>query len=489
MAVADVDLDALPTPGSLIDGQMHTDPTDEIFPHLYAANGKLTHEVPLGGEAEMDAAVTAARKAFPAWKRMAPNDRRNLMTAFAREVRRQSDALARLITAENGSPTMGVGGMPTWVAELFEYNAGFTDKIGGQVVKTWGGPTDAFDYTLDEPWGVIAVIVPWNGPFVSFGQTLAPALAAGNTVVIKPPEFAPYSCLRLGQIATEAGFPPGVINVVPGGPTGGNALVSHPGVDKIFFTGSGGTARKIQAAAIANLTPAGFELGGKSARLVFADADLDAAARHALSAAVGLAGQACIAGTRVLVEDSVYDQVIVKMTEIASQIPIGDPRDPSTIMGPVISAGAVDRIMGFIDRATSAGCGLAFGGKRLGGELADGYFIQPTIFADMDNSEEVTRQEIFGPVVSVLRFHSEEEAVAIANDTDYGLAAYIETTDLKRAHRVSAALDAGTVWVNGFFDLPVGAPFGGVKQSGFGRVGGQYGIQEFTRPKNVWMSL
>jgi aldehyde dehydrogenase (NAD+) len=489
MAVADVDLDALPTPGSLIDGQVQTKPTDEIYPHLYAANGKLTHEVPLGGPAEMDEAVGAARKAFAAWKRMSPNDRRNLMFAFAQEVRKQTPALARLITAENGSPVKGVGGMPTWVAELFEYNAGFADKVGGQVVTTWGSPSGAFDYTLDEPWGVIAVIVPWNGPFVSFGQTLAPALAAGNTVVIKPPELAPYTCLRLGQIATEVGFPPGVINVVPGGPAGGTALVSHPGVDKIFFTGSGGTARKIQASAIANLTPAGFELGGKSARLVFADADLDSAALHSLSAAIGLSGQACIAGTRVLVQDSVYDEVIAKMTALAGQLPIGDPRDPATVMGPVISAGAVDRIMGFIDRAKSAGAELAYGGERLGGELADGYFIQPTIFTGMDNTEEVTRQEIFGPVLTVLKFSDEDEALATANDTDYGLAAYIETTDLKRAHRVSAALDAGTVWVNGFFDLPVGAPFGGVKQSGFGRVGGTYGIQEFTRPKNVWISL
>ncbi len=490
MSVSGVDLDALPVPGSLINGEMLTGPTGEVHEHLYAANGKLTYEVPLGGVAEMDAAVSAARAAFPGWKRVAPNERRNLMLAFAAEVRRQNDDLLRLITAENGSPSMATVGMPSWVAELFEYNAGFADKVGGQVVTTWGSATGAFDYTLDEPFGVIAVIVPWNGPFVSFGQTLAPALAAGNTIVIKPPELAPYTCLRLGQIAAEVGFPPGVVNVVPGGPVGGNALVSHPGVDKIFFTGSGGTARRIQTAAAPNLTPAGYELGGKSARLVFADADLGSASLNALSAAIGLSGQACIAGTRVLVQDSVYEEVVSRMTEIAGSIPIGDPRDASTVMGPVISAGAVERITGFIERARSSGAGrLAYGGQRLGGELADGYFIQPTIFADMDNSAEVTRQEIFGPVVSVLRFSSEEEAVQVANDTEYGLAAYIETSDLKRAHRVSAALDSGTVWINGFYDLPVGAPFGGVKRSGFGRVGGIYGIQEFTRPKNVWMAL
>ena len=488
MTVADVDLEALPTPGLLIGGEMLTGPTADMYPHTYAANGKLTHEIPLAGPAEIDAAVAAARAAFPAWKRLPANERRRLMLRYAAEVRRQSEQLQRLVTAENGTPSAFTDAFPEWVAELFEYNAGFADKIGGQVVTTWPGP--AFDYTLDEPYGVIAVIVPWNGPFVSFGQMLAPALAAGNTIVLKPPELAPFSCLRLGQIATEVGFPAGVVNVVPGGPVGGDALVSHPGVDKIFFTGSGATAKKIQASAAARLTPACFELGGKSARLVFADADLDQAAMHAVGAAIGLAGQACIAGTRVLVEDSVYDDVLARMKAIAESVPIGDPRDVSTVMGPVISEGAVSRIMGFVDRACASNSGrLVTGGRRLTGDLADGYFIAPTIFADMDNTEEVTRQEIFGPVVSVLRFSTEDEAVAVANDTEYGLAAYIETTSLQRAHRVSAALDSGTVWINGFVDLPVGAPFGGVKQSGNGRVGGIYGIQEFTRAKNVWMSL
>jgi aldehyde dehydrogenase (NAD+) len=488
--VADVDIDVLPQPGLLIGGHTHTEPTAEMFPHMYAATGKLTYEVPLAGADEIDAAIAAARGAFPIWRGMSPNDRRNLMIAYGAEIRRRNDEMIRLITAENGSPYVVAEAAPTWVAELFEFNAGYTDKIGGQVVATWGGPTPAFDYTLDEPWGVVAVIVPWNGPFVSYDQSLAPALAAGNTIVMKPPELAAYTCLRLAQIALDVGFPPGVINVTPGGPSAGTALTSHPGVDKIFFTGSGATAKRIQAAAAANLTPCGFELGGKSARLIFADADLDQAAMHGISAAVGLSGQACIAGTRVLVENSVYDDVVVRMQTILENIPIGDPRDPANVMGPVISQGSVDRILGFIERAGSLGHGrVVCGGLRLGGDLADGYFIAPTLFADLESGDEVVKDEIFGPVMSVLRFDDEEEAIQIANDTEYGLAAYIETTNLARAHRVSAALDAGTVWVNGFFDLPVGAPFGGVKQSGSGRVGGIYGIQEFTRPKNVWMSL
>jgi aldehyde dehydrogenase (NAD+) len=487
VAVTDVDIDALPAPGFLIGGK-HVEASEEkSYPHRYAATGKVTYDVPMGGPAEMDAAVRAAREAFPAWKRLPANERRQLMFAFGQAIRAQSADLCRLITAENGTPAMAAVGNPAWVAELFEYNAGFADKIGGDVVTTWPGP--AFDYVLDEPWGVVAVIVPWNGPFVSFGQTLAPALAAGNCIVIKPPELAPYTCLRLAQIAEEAGFPPGVINVVPGGPVGGNALVSHPGIDKIFFTGSGATARAIQAAAAPNLTPAGYELGGKSARLVFADADLDEAVMHSISAAIGLSGQACIAGTRVLVQDSIYDESLERMKAVLEGVPIGDPRDPGTVMGPVISEGAVTRIMGYIDRAKGCGGKLVTGGERLGGAFSDGYFIQPTVFADMGNDAEVSSQEIFGPVISVLKFRTEEEAVALANDTPYGLAAWLETRDLKRAHRVAAALDAGTVWINGFVDLPVGAPFGGVKESGFGRVGGKYGISEFTRPKNVWMSL
>lgn len=488
MPVSEVDLGALPTPGLLIGGELLTASTGESHPHRYAATGKLTYEVPLAGAKEIDAAVSAARAAAPVWKKTAPDTRRRLMLDYAAELRRRTPELKRLVTAENGTPIIFCDYYPAWVAELFEFNAGYTDKIGGQVVTTW--PAPAFDYTLDEPYGVIAVIVPWNGPFVSFGQMLAPALAAGNTIVLKPPELAPFSSLALGAIAQDVGFPPGVINVVPGGPLAGDALVRHPGVDKIFFTGSGGTAKKIQAAAAESLTPACFELGGKSPRVIFADADLDQAAQLAINAAISLSGQACIAGTRVIVEDSVYGDVVASMKQIAEATAIGDPQDPRVIMGPVISQTAVDRIMGYIDRARSeTSATLVTGGARLAGDLADGYFIAPTIFADADNSEEVTREEIFGPIVSVLRFKTEDEAIALANDTEYGLAAHLDTTDLRRAHRVSAALDAGTIWVNGFYDLPVGAPFGGVKSSGNGRVGGIYAIQEFTRPKNVWMAL
>jgi acyl-CoA reductase-like NAD-dependent aldehyde dehydrogenase len=487
MPVAPADVAALPKPGFLIGGQKVTETEGSLHEHRYAATGEITYSVPLASAREVDQAVKAARTAFRLWSRMPANQRRIHMLRFAQLVREKADDLRRMMTAENGTPRMATEYPPTWVAELFEYNAGWADKVGGEVVTTFPGP--AFDYTLDEPYGVIAVIVPWNGPFVSFGQTLAPALAAGNTVVIKPPELAPYSCLMLGELALEAGIPPGVINVVPAGPEGGDALVRHKGVDKIHFTGSGATARKIVAASLENLTPYGLELGGKSARLVFADSDWQAAIQHAIGSAVGLSGQACICGSRVLIEQSIYDKFVADCKLALETIQPGDPALASTIMGPVISQGAVDRIMGFIGRAQDSGQRLVTGGKRLGGDLAGGYFIAPTIFADVDRAADVYRNEIFGPVLSFVPFKDEEEAIELANDTEFGLAAYIESENVRRVHRVAAALEAGTVWANGFFDLPVGAPFGGHKQSGVGRVGGVWGIREFTRPKNVWLKL
>ena len=487
MPVAAADIAALPRPGFLIGGRKVTESDGPHHEHRYAATGKLTHMVPLGTARDVDQAVQAARKAFLTWGKMPGNERRIHMLRFAQLVRDRADSLRRMMTAENGTPAMATAYPPTWVAELFEYNAGWADKIGGDVVSTFPGP--AFDYTLAEPYGVIAVIVPWNGPFVSFGQTLAPALAAGNTVVIKPPELAPYSCLMLGELALEAGIPEGVINVVPAGPEGGEALVRHKGVGKIHFTGSGATARKIIAASLENLTPYGLELGGKSARLVFADSDRESAIRNAIGSAIGLSGQACICGSRVLIERSIYENFVADCQAALEHVKPGDPTLPETFMGPVISQGAVDRILGFVDRAEASGQRLVTGGRRLGGDLADGYFISPTIFADVDPDADVAKNEVFGPILSFIPFDDEEHAVQLANDSDYGLAAYIESENVKRVHRVSAALEAGTVWVNGFFDLPVGAPFGGYKQSGVGHVGGKWGIQEFCRTKNVWMKL
>jgi acyl-CoA reductase-like NAD-dependent aldehyde dehydrogenase len=319
-------------------------------------------------------------------------------------------------------------------------------------------------------------------------MTLAPALAAGNCVILKPPELAPFAAIRLGELFLEAGFPPGVINVVTAGPEGGDALARHPGVDKIHFTGSGATAQKVLAAAQSTLKPVALELGGKSANIIFADSDLNNAALQGVLGMQG-SGQGCINGTRVLVERSVYEDVLKLISGILSGLEVGDPLVMSTFFGPVVSEPAADRIMGVIESAKSNGTRLVCGGERLGGDLADGYFIAPTVFADVDNSTTLARDEIFGPVVAVLPFDDEDEAVVIANDSPFGLAGYIQTADLKRAHRVAAALDVGNIWVNGFLGIPTSVPFGGVKQSGWGRLGGRDGIREFTRPKNIHVAL
>jgi aldehyde dehydrogenase (NAD+) len=486
MPVAPADLSALPRPGLLIGGDKVTE-ARLAHDHRYPATGQVTCTVPLAAAAEIDQAVKAARAALPGWRGMPVNERRRLMFRFAQLVREKNDELVRLITAENGSAQVQVQRLPTVVAELFEYNAGWADKIGGEVVTTW--PVPAFDYTLDEPYGVIGVIVPWNVPFVSFGQMLAPAIAAGNCTVIKPPELAPYTCLRLGELALEAGIPPGVINVTPAGPEGGEALSRHPGVDKLHFTGSGATGKKVLIGAAENMTPVGLELGGKSARLVFADADRASAVRNAIGATIGMSGQACIAGSRVLVEASIYESFVADCQQALAAVKVGDPMASGTVMGPVISQGACDRILGFVDRAREAGVRLVTGGERLGGDLADGYFIGPTMFADVDNDAELARHEVFGPVVAFMPFKDEEDAIRLANDNEFGLAAYIESENVRRVHRLAPALEAGAVWVNGIFDIPAAAPFGGNKHSGVGRVGGIYGVREFTRPKNVYLKF
>lgn len=488
MTIGEAALDLFPQPGLLIGDRLVTEASGGEFQHQYPATGKPTVRVPLAGVPEVDEAVRTARAASPEWRSWTVDRRRDVMLRFAALTREHGEAIGRLSVFENGMPIWTAEKGPATIADAFTYNAGWADKLGGDVIATW--PEPALDYTLVEPYGVAGIIVPWNGPVPSLGMTLAPALAAGNTVVLKPSRPAPFSALRVGQLLLEAGFPPGVVNIVPGGPLAGDALVRHPGVDKIHFMGSSAVGKEVLAAALTNLTPVTLELGGKSANIIFADADLDEAAELAISAVVYMSGQACLIGTRVLVQASVYDEIVERCRTMVEQIPIGDPASPATRMGPVISQDACDRVLGFVERAQQNGEGrLVTGGHRLDGDLADGYFIAPTIFADVDNRSDLAQKEIFGPVLSMQRFETEEEAVAIANDHRYGLAAYIQTNDLKRAHRMAAALEAGNVWINGFPGVPGSIPFGGTKQSGYGRLGGLAGIREFSRPKNVWASL
>ncbi len=488
MAFEIPNLDALPR-DVLIAGSSRADTgSGAIHPHIYPALGSLTKELRLAGPAEVDVAVAAARSAFPAWRAMAGDKRRDLLLRYAALIEGDTQNLAMLGTIENGSPIMMGPHMAADAAQKFRYFAGWADKIEGRTIATWGGP--AHDYVAHEPYGVIGAIIPWNGPLFAATMVIAPALAAGNCVVLKSPELAPWSVMRLAELALEAGFPPGVINMIVGGADVGAAIVAHPQIDKIQFVGSGPTAQKVLASAAATLKPCGLELGGKSAVIVFADADLQDAAKRGLSGAISAGGQGCVNGTRLLVERPVYDAYLQMIAAMAPHIPQGDPLAAGTVMGPVISEAAMYRITGMVDSAVAAGGRLVTGGGRRDGDFADGYFLPITVIADVNASSDIAQHEVFGPVLAVTPFDSEEEAVALANGTPYGLGAYIHTQNLARAHRVAAAMQAGMIHVNGAGEgMTPCAPFGGMKQSGFGRLGGQAGLREFLQTKNVWMSI
>ncbi|MEU1956011.1 aldehyde dehydrogenase family protein [Nocardia rhamnosiphila] len=488
MSFTDADVAILPDPRALIGGKRFDDTSAELIPHLYTATGNRTVDVPAAGAGGVDAAVADARAAAPEWRSWSPDARRRVLLRLAQLIEEKADQLTEIQIVENGTPRGMASVYAPLSADCLQYYAGWADKIEGDVHPVW--PAAALDYSVLEPYGVVAIIIPWNSPLFSVGSILAPALAAGNCVVVKPPESTPFTSLRFAELALEAGIPAGVLNVIPGSGVAGSALVSHPGIDKIHFTGSGPTAQRIIAAAAANFTPVGLELGGKSPNIIFADADLDRAVPQAVIASLQLSGQACVAGTRLLVQDEIYDEVVERCAAQIIQMPVGDPAESSTFFGPLISAAARERVLGFIDRASSQGnARIVTGGSAGTGDLSDGFYVEPTLVADVDPGAEVAKEEVFGPVLAALRFRDEDEAVRLANDSPYGLAAYVQTTDGARAHRVSAAVEAGVVWVNGLGGLPPAVPFGGYKHSGVGRLGGRFGLEEFSRRKNVWMAL
>lgn len=473
--------EAFPDTGLLIGDTRMAQVSGGTADHIYPGTGEVTRPVPLAGAAEMDIAVAVAQRALADWKVMPANRRRAAMLKLADLMDANATEIERVAVAENGVVLSKAALFRMGAADFLRYYGGWTDKIGGEVIPSW--PAPAFDYAQHEPYGVVAIILPWNVPLASFGQIVAAALAAGNTVIVKPSELAPFTSLRIGELALAAGFPAGVVNVVPAGPEGSEALVRHPGVDKVHFTGSGGTARKIVAAA--GLKPVGLELGGKSARIIFEDADLTGIVEAAVASLAGHAGQGCLLGTRLLVHANHYSEVVERARAIMEGLSIGDPYDSATQLGPVISKSARERILAAVDRAKREGNRLVYGGQDVPGP---GYFVQPTLFADVDNSSRLAQEEIFGPVLGITRFDSEADAIRMANDSAFGLGAYLHTNDLRRAHRVAAALDVGNVWVNGYHSA-ASMPFGGTKESGFGRVGGQEGLREFLRVKNVWISM
>lgn len=458
-----------------------------VFEHINPSTGRVQASVPMAGPAEIDAAVDAAASAFDQWRRCKPAVRRDALLRLANLIEAHGKTFQHIAARENATPMRASSALLNHTVEWLKYYAGWADKLEGTVSGSFIQSSD-FTYSSPEPYGVIGVIITWNVPLMSLAMKLAPALAAGNTVVVKPSELTPFTCELFARLAIEAGIPVGVINVVPGTAQAGHAMIVHPKVQKISFTGGPATARKIMAACAEHLKPSIMELGGKSANIIFSDADLEVAITNTVFMGFGaLSGQACILGSRVLVEDSIYDAFLDKLVEATRLLPCGNPVDPKVLFGPVINAAACDRILAFIEKAQVDNSGrLVMGGGRMGGKFAEGYFIEPTLFADVDPLSDLAQEEVFGPVLSVIRFRGEQEAIEIANNTRYGLAAYVHTQNVSRAHRVADQLTAGSVYVNGAGRIPVGSPFGGgVGESGFGREGGKPGIDEFLRPKTV----
>ncbi len=473
--------------GLLIGGDRITS-TADTHEHIFPATGLPNATVALAGAADVDRAVGAAREAQREWAAQTVDVRRDRLIGLADVVHDHLDELAVLNVHDYAVP-VAYAGTAHMLEAFLRHFAGYADKVGGSSTPVSG----SFDVNLveREPYGVVAVIAPWNGSLAVAGSCVAPALAAGNAVIFKPSELAPLAALRFGELCLDAGLPPGLVNILPAGAEGGDALVRHPGVRKVHFTGGGTTARAVIRAAAENLTPVVAELGGKSANIIFGDADLDQAAM--LSAHQGplmQSGQSCACASRLLVHASVYNTFVEKFLAVVGSATVGDPFDPKVRFGPVISEGSLTRILDTIDTAVRTGAGeLLTGGKRVGGELAQGFYVEPTVFADVDNSSPLAQTETFGPVVSIIRFTDDDEAVRIANGTVYGLNAFVHTRDLRRAHRVAEALESGSVWINSTSRISPQGPYGGYKQSGFGRTGGWEGLQEFLQIKNIRIGL
>jgi aldehyde dehydrogenase (NAD+) len=479
---------AVPELKLLIDNRWVESESGRTFATVNPSTGEEICQVAEADSADVDRAVLAARAAFEhgPWPKMPASERGGLLYRLADLIENNADAMARLESLDCGKPVSVARAVDVAkTIACYRYFAGWADKVQGKTIPIDG---DFLCYTRHEPIGVVGQIIPWNYPMLMMAWKLAPALATGNTVVIKPAEQTPLSALRVGELILEAGFPNGVVNVLPGfGPTAGAAIAHHMDVDKVAFTGSTEVGHLImEAAAKSNLKPVTLELGGKSPNIVFDDVDLDEAVEGAHLGLFSNQGQSCCAGSRVFVAEKIYEQFVEKSIARARKRVVGDPFDPRTESGPLVDEIQLERVLGYIQSGRADGATLACGGERIGDR---GYFVQPSVFADVHDEMKIAREEIFGPVMSVISFKSIDEVIARANRTKYGLAAAVWTRDIKKALAVANSVRAGTIWVNCYNVLDTRAPFGGFKQSGIGRELGEYGLQQYTQVKSVIAKL